>query len=193
MPAWGPKAGMTGCQRLARSPRYVHQDQPDQGVRARRTGGTGRAGPSRKVPDQADQASQRLPGRLPPRYRPVTSMPLQSPCTARASGRAGRCPSASWRRHLARPHDGGRATGWPKPGRHRPRFGRVHTDPSTSRQQRYSSRGGRCHRPGYLNSLLPNYLDAIRQDFAGITVFPVTLRECRLGCCRAYPPLFAAS
>jgi Protein of unknown function (DUF2637) len=91
-------------------------------------GCTDQAGRSGRAPDHVDRAGRRPPDRLPPRHRTMTSAPLQSPPTAPASERASRCPSASWRRRSARPHGGGHVTGWPKPGRDRPRADWARTD-----------------------------------------------------------------
>lgn len=68
-------------------------------------------------PDHVNQAGRRSPDRPSLPHQPVTSIPPRSPPTAPASGKASRCPSASWQHHSARPRGGGRAPGWPKPGR----------------------------------------------------------------------------
>ena len=110
--------------RPARPTRYTHQDQPGQAARTRRTR---RADQWGKAPDHADQADYRPPDGPPSRHQPAISMPPQSPPTAPVSRRASRCPSASWQRHSAGPHGGGRAPGWPKPRRDRLRVDRVGT------------------------------------------------------------------
>ena len=112
-PARSPKSRMTGFAPLARSPRSADQDQMNQSARTRRTI---RADQSGKALDHVNRAGRRSPDQ-PPRRQPVTSMPPRSPPTAPASGKASRCPSASWQHHSVRPHGGGRATGWPKPSR----------------------------------------------------------------------------
>jgi hypothetical protein len=91
-----------------------HPERPDQMARTRRTKRVDQSG---KASGHVDQAGRRSPDGAPTRHQPVTSMPAQPPPTRPASGRASRCPSASWQRHTARPHGGGRAPGWPNPGR----------------------------------------------------------------------------
>jgi Protein of unknown function (DUF2637) len=164
-PDRGPAADHTGCTRTTRptgargpacpKPRrttvwhwsasrllagMVHRPRPaDQ----QRTSGTDQATAScRTMRTRTQTRSRPVPGKPAPAATRARPSPRRWQPTGPASGPAGRCRSASWRACSARPHGGGRAIAWPKPGRawYRPKTA-PHPECETSRRPG-SGRGG---------------------------------------------------
>lgn len=161
-----PNSRMTGFAPRARSPRSADQDQMNQSARTMRTMRTIRADQSGKVLDHVNQAGRRSPDRPSLPHQPVTSMPPRSPPTAPASGKESRCPNASWQHHSARPHGGGRAPGWPKPGSSQSPVNRECTGRSAAtrprRGERYPPICSATWSPRRLTHAMPNWMFCVR-------------------------------
>ena len=93
----------------------VHRSRPtgQQGTR----GGDQDAASSRTMRARTRTRSGPVPGKQVPAAMRARPQLRRWPRTGPASGRAGRCRSASWRACSARPRAAGRAAAWPKPGR----------------------------------------------------------------------------